>query len=151
MAHYRSFADYSSLVVQFGFVIFFSPVFPLSPMIALINNLLLIRLGAFKMTYTRQRPIATKSGGIGVWEDVLQIMSVLGILTNCLLMYRTSDQLATIFPNLSDMGLAVGLFALEHCMLFFKYWLHTAIPRIPESVMNAMVKEQNRERGTREG
>lgn len=150
MAHYRSFADYSSLAVQFGFVIFFSPVFPLAPMIALINNLFLMRLGAFKMTYTRQRPIAAKSGGIGVWEDVLQIMSVVGILTNCLLMYRTSDQLAIIFPSLSDMGLAVGLFALEHCMLFFKYWLHTAIPRIPESVMNAMVKEQNRERGTRE-
>ena len=35
----------------------------------------LIRLDALKLCYTRQRPIAVKTSGIGVWEDVLQIMS----------------------------------------------------------------------------
>ena len=143
MAHYRSFTDYSSLMVQIGFVIFFSPVFPLAPLIALINNLLLLRLGAFKMTYTRQRPIATKSSGIGVWEDVLQIMSVVAILTNCCLLGLTSSQLRNAFPSLGDIGLAVGLFALEHSILFFKYWLHTAIPRIPKGVQYAIQREQN--------
>ena len=73
------------------------------------------------MCYTRQRPIATKSSGIGVWEDVLQIMSVMAIVTNCCLMGLTSKQLRAILPGLGDISLAVGLFALEHFLLFFKY------------------------------
>jgi anoctamin-8 len=54
-------------------VLFFSGVFPLAPLIALVNNLALIRLGALKLCYTRQRPVAQKASGIGVWEDVLQV------------------------------------------------------------------------------
>lgn len=87
---YRMFGDYTAIIVQLGFVLFFSPVFPLAPLIALLNNLILIRLSAFKICYTRQRPIAVKISGIGVWEDVLQIMSVLGIITNCIIMGLTS-------------------------------------------------------------
>ena len=52
MSTYRSFTDYGTSVVQLGFVVFFSPVFPLAPLIALINNLCLVRLGAFKVRTT---------------------------------------------------------------------------------------------------
>ena len=142
MERYRSFTDYSTSIVQLGFVVFFSPVFPLAPLIALINNLCLIRLNAFKMCYTRQRPIAAKTGGIGVWEDVLQIMSVIAIVTNCCLMGLTSAQLRSLIPNWNDMTLAVGLFLLEHVLLLFKYWLHSAVPRLPLSVHRAQAREQ---------
>jgi len=142
MTQYRPFTDYSTSVVQLGFVVFFSPVFPLAPLIALINNVCLLRLGAFKMCYTRQRPIATKSGGIGVWEDVLQIMSVIAIVTNCCLLGLTSAQLRSLLPRFSDMALAVSLFLLEHGLLLFKYWLHAAVPRMPLSVHRAQAKEQ---------
>ncbi len=103
------------------------------------------------MCYTRQRPIATKTGGIGVWEDVLQIMSVLAIVTNCCLLGLTSQQLRSLLPNASDMGLAIGLFLLEHALLLFKYWLHAVIPRLPLSVHRAQAKEQlQREQSLRE-
>jgi hypothetical protein len=61
------------MVVQVGFVLCFSEVFPLAPLVALLNNLCLLRLNALKICYTRQRPIAQKVGGIGVWEDVVQV------------------------------------------------------------------------------
>jgi len=142
MTQYRPFTDYSTSVVQLGFVVFFSPVFPLAPLIALINNVCLLRLGAFKMCYTRQRPIAAKSGGIGVWEDVLQIMSVIAIVTNCCLLGLTSAQLRSLLPRFSDMAIAVSLFLLEHGLLLFKYWLHAAVPRLPLSVHRAQAKDQ---------
>ena len=90
---YNDFHDYSNIVIQFCFVLFFSEVFPLAPLVALLNNIVLIRLMAYKICYTRQRPIAQKTSGLGVWEDVLQIMSVVGILTNCGVLGYTSKQL----------------------------------------------------------
>ena len=39
-------------------------------------------------------------------------------------------------------GVAILLFAYEHLMLFLKYFLHTSINRIPESVQRD--QERNR-------
>jgi Calcium-activated chloride channel len=72
---YWSIGDYTTLVVQLSLVLSFSMVFPLAPLLALLYNLALIRLDAGKLCYTRKRPIAVKTSGIGVWEDVMQITS----------------------------------------------------------------------------
>lgn len=142
-AKYNNFTDYTNMVIQIGFVLFFSAVFPLCPLIALINNLILIRFNALKICYTRQRPIAQKIGGIGVWEDVLQIMSVGGILTNCALYGFTSNQLKNVVtPTFGKTGMAVLLFAYEHTILLFKYWLHGSIPTVHPSVQRARTRER---------
>ena len=46
---YNDFHDYSNIVIQFCFVLFFSEVFPLAPLVALLNNIVLIRLMAYKV------------------------------------------------------------------------------------------------------
>ena len=105
---YNNFHDYSSIIVQFCFVLFFSSVFPLAPLIALLNNIVLLRVSAYKICYTRQRPIALKSAGLGVWEDVLQVMSVVGILTNCGIMGYTSTVLQThLAPAIGVAGMVI--------------------------------------------
>ena len=140
---YNNFHDYSTIIVQFCFVLFFSSVFPLLPLIALFNNVLLLRVSAYKVCYTRQRPIALKSAGLGVWEDVLQIMSVIGILTNCGIMGYTSTVLQThLIPIIGVAGMVISLFALEHLILFLKYWLSAAIPRIPTSVQRLQARDR---------
>ena len=143
MFQYNNYHDYSSIIVQFCFVLFFACVFPLAPLIALINNTLLLRLSAYKVCYTRQRPIALKSAGLGVWEDVLQVMSVLGILTNCGIMGYTSSVLRTrLTPIIGTAGLVVALFALEHSILLLKYWLSAAVPRVPIGVQRAQARDR---------
>ena len=143
MFQYNNFHDYSSVIVQFCFVLFFSPVFPLAPLIAMINNICLLRLSAYKVCYTRQRPIALKAAGLGVWEDVLQIMSVMGILTNCGIMGYTSTVLQkSVTPFIGIAGMVVALFALEHSILLVKYWLSAAVPRIPLAVLRAQAKDR---------
>ncbi len=74
LSKYDTFNDYTNAVIQIAFLLCFSAVFPLSPLIAMINNIFLIRVNAYKLCYTRQRPVAQKTGSIGVWADVLQIM-----------------------------------------------------------------------------
>ena len=131
---YTTFQDYTNIIAQLGFILFFSAIFPLAPLIALINNTILIRLHACKLCFVTQRPIAQKSSGIGVWEDVLQVMSVVGIVTSCGIIGYTSDTVRRYLSTFGTTGLALVLFGLEHTILLFKYFLHTAIPRIPEAV-----------------
>ena len=130
------------MIIQLGFVLLFAQVFPLAPLIALTNNLIQIRLDAYKICYTRQRPIAQKTSGVGVWEDVIQVMSVIGILTSCGLMGFASKQLTYRLQFLGKAGVVLLLLGFEHAILLFKYCLHTAISRIPPSIARLQVKDR---------
>jgi hypothetical protein len=141
--HYNTFSDYTLLIIQVCFLLTFGSIFPLIPLIALINNLILIRMNAFKICYTRQRPISQKIGGIGVWSDVLQIFSIGGVLTNCALIGFVSQPFRSFFiPLIGETGIALLLFGYEQVLLLFKYWLHTSIPTIPFSVQRALLRER---------
>ena len=53
----------------------FVAAFPLAPLIALLTNLVEIRIDARNMVKTFRRPVAYKSEGIGVWYDILVTMT----------------------------------------------------------------------------
>ena len=53
------------LAVQFGFVTIFVAAFPLAPFFALINNLMEIRLDAYKFVTQLRRPFAARTQDIG--------------------------------------------------------------------------------------
>ena len=139
-----SFPEYIQAIVQFTFVACFSVVLPITPLIVLINHLISMRLDAFKLCKGRRRPLAEKTGGIGVWEHLLHIVAVISVLTNCWLMGFTSSQ--SIWLRESKVVGDLGTFAIvagwEHVMLLIKYILSTATSTLPKSVRDAMKKEQ---------
>ena len=53
------------LVIQFGFITIFVAAFPLGPLFALLNNLVEIRLDAYKFITTYRRPRAARAEDIG--------------------------------------------------------------------------------------
>ena len=61
------FAEYLEMVIQYGFVTIFVAAFPLAPLLALVNNLLEMRLDSFKFVAQLRRPIGFKSKDIGIW------------------------------------------------------------------------------------
>jgi Calcium-activated chloride channel len=138
-----SFPEYIQAVVQFAFVTCFSVVLPITPMICLMNHLISMRLDAYKLCKTRKRPLAQTTGGIGVWEHVLHIVSVIAILTNCWLMGFTNAQIYSIVDNvggdLAQFGIIVGW---EHVMLLIKYVMQTSASKLPKSVRDKITKEQ---------
>lgn len=71
-----------SPVIQFGFVTLFVASFPLAPLLALMHNIIAIRVDAWKLTTQYRRPVAAKAHSIGVWEDILQGIAVLSVATN---------------------------------------------------------------------
>jgi Calcium-activated chloride channel len=55
-----------------------------------------------QLVLTRRRPIARKISGIGVWDNVLEIMTVIAVVTNCALVGRTSSVIWTAVPPVTD-------------------------------------------------
>jgi hypothetical protein len=68
---YQAIEDYTSSVIQLSYVLLFGAVFPLAPLIVLLNSVVFMRVNAAKLLLTRKRPIAQKIGGLGVRNSVL--------------------------------------------------------------------------------
>ncbi|KAI1793434.1 calcium-activated chloride channel-domain-containing protein [Ganoderma leucocontextum] len=84
---YDLFADYSEMVTQFGYVSLWSAIWPLAPVMSLLNNWLELRSDAFKIAVHVRRPIPTRTDTIGPWLDTLQFLTWLSALTNSALVY----------------------------------------------------------------
>ena len=59
-------------VIQYGFVTIFVAAFPLAPLFALLNNVIEIRLDAYKFVTQWRRPLAARAEDIGKGMDFLQ-------------------------------------------------------------------------------
>lgn len=69
-------------VIQFGFITLFVASFPLAPLMALINNIIEVRVDAWKLTTQFRRPVAAKAHSIGAWQEILNGMAILSVVTN---------------------------------------------------------------------
>ncbi|XP_072016896.1 anoctamin-4-like [Amphiura filiformis] len=85
------FSEYLEMAVQFGFTTIFVAAFPLAPFFALINNLMEIRLDAFKYVTQLRRPYAARAQDIGAWYAILVSVGNLAVLTNACVIAFTSE------------------------------------------------------------
>lgn len=137
-----SFPEYIQAVILFAYVTCFSVMLPITPLICFINYLLDMRCDAYKLCRGRRRPLAHKTGGIGVWEHVLHIVTVIGVLTNCTLMGFTHAKFYAISGSDEILGLFAIVVGWEHVMLLIKYVMQASISPFPKSVQDEMKKEQ---------
>ncbi|KAM4617455.1 anoctamin-5 isoform 2-T2 [Discoglossus pictus] len=87
------FYEYLEMVIQFGFITLFVASFPLAPLLALLNNILEIRVDSWKLTTQFRRPVAAKAHSIGVWQEILNGMAILSVVTNAFIVAFTSDMI----------------------------------------------------------
>ncbi|XP_030645876.1 anoctamin-5 [Chanos chanos] len=87
------FYEYLEMVIQFGFITLFVASFPLAPLLALFNNILEIRVDAWKLTSQFRRPVASKAHSIGAWEEILNMVAILSVVTNAFIVAFTSDMI----------------------------------------------------------
>uniref|UniRef100_A0A3Q3KUL5 Anoctamin n=1 Tax=Mastacembelus armatus TaxID=205130 RepID=A0A3Q3KUL5_9TELE len=85
------FKEFLEMVIQFSFTTIFVAAFPLAPLLALINNVIEIRLDAIKMVTLERRLVPKKTNDIGVWIDVLEAIGVLAVIANGLVIGVSSD------------------------------------------------------------
>lgn len=88
---YSLFEEFLEMAIQYSFTTIFVAAFPLAPLLALLNNLLEIRLDARKMILHLKRPIPRKAKDIGIWFEILEVIGVLAVIGNGLVISFTSD------------------------------------------------------------
>lgn len=124
---YKStFDDYLEMLIQFGHVVLFFPIFPAAATCALINNLIEIRSDAFKLCVAHQRPFAgPQICDIREWLQALNILVYLSIPINCLLLVKTKVLESFLYElfgwtNDGTKVILAGVF-LEHLMIALKF------------------------------
>ncbi|XP_077144146.1 anoctamin-3 isoform X3 [Ranitomeya variabilis] len=83
--------EYLEMVIQFGFTTIFVAAFPLAPLLALLNNIIEIRLDAYKFVTQWRRPMPARATDIGIWYGILEGIGVLAVITNAFVIAITSD------------------------------------------------------------
>ena len=120
---------YSESFLQLGYIVLFSPVFPLAAFFSLLCNLLEIKSTMNSFAYNSKRSIAISATGIGTWNNVLSFLALFSIPVNCGIIFYTSKSLPK-FLSIEDAKeykslyymLGFGIF-LEHCIIFLKMFI----------------------------
>lgn len=67
------FSDYLEMIIQYGFLTMFAAAFPLAAVFALLNNVLEIRIDAYKSITEYRRPIPQNAHNIEPWYTILEV------------------------------------------------------------------------------
>ncbi|KAJ3228168.1 Anoctamin-7 [Clydaea vesicula] len=116
--------DFSTKIIQFGFLTLFSAAFPLAPFFALISNIFEIRLDTFKLLTQVQRPFALRQKDIGLckWFDT---------------------KVNTYFDPNYVTGAAMSESTSSKVLAFkFAFWvINVLVPDCPEAIRNYIKHE----------
>jgi len=109
--------DLREMCMQFGYLTMFSPIWPITAVSFIINNLVEIRGDAAKICMEMQRPIPHRADSIGPWLHNLSFLTWLGSISSAALIYMFSntEETAGLPPqNLTMYGLLLSVFFSEH-------------------------------------
>uniref|UniRef100_A0A8C7YDR6 Anoctamin n=1 Tax=Oryzias sinensis TaxID=183150 RepID=A0A8C7YDR6_9TELE len=110
------FNEFLEMVIQFSFTTIFVAAFPLAPLLALINNIIEIRLDAIKMVTLERRIVPKKTNDIGVWINILEVIGVLAVIANGLVIGISSDFIPRLVYHYYYGPCANGNGTITHCM-----------------------------------
>ena len=89
----NTFDEFNSMAVQYGYLALFAPAYPLAPLLALINNVVEIRLDAEKLCTVTRRPRVRQAEDIGFWFTVLNVLGFFAVITNATMLVFVGSQL----------------------------------------------------------
>lgn len=104
----------------------FVVAFPLTPLLALINNCIEVHVDAAKLCYDRKKPPPQGGDSIGMWAYFIGVLSKISVVTNTLLICFTSA-----FSSRRGWGLGTQWLCFvvaEHVMLVVKSIVEDMVP-----------------------
>uniref|UniRef100_A0A0K0G4Y5 Anoctamin n=1 Tax=Strongyloides venezuelensis TaxID=75913 RepID=A0A0K0G4Y5_STRVS len=146
-AYERPLDDYLEMFIQFGYVLLFSPAFSLAAFCALINNFFEIRVDAFKLCNTVQRPFGRNVKNIGAWQKLMEYLGIAGVIINCALIGQ-SCLMQRLFPDLSASNQILLVVIMEHIFLGARALMDLLIPDTPNWVRLEISKMEHQKKET---
>ena len=143
---------YLELVVQFGYIVLFSEVFPLAAFLSLLSNGIQIRSQIHNLKYVR-RFGAEVSNGIGSWMTCLQTLSQISIYLNCATVFFTSqvyyklfvegdDEISAITVGWDSTKFLLMVVIVEHTLLILKILIEQSVEDTPYFVVRGLRERQ---------
>ena len=126
-AYEGTFDDYAEIVLQMGLVCMFSLGWYFVPSLAIVEILLQMRVDAYNLTCTSQRPTPTPAETVGSWGLLMDAMSLLAVFTNAGIVCYTTKSLKTYSSNEK----LLFFFVFEQLLLLAKMITHVLIPDCP--------------------
>ena len=88
---YEAFDDYLEVVTNFGYLTLFAPALNMSPLVFYIFHYIEMKNDGYKICNFYSRPIPYKTGGLGPWNFIMNIMSIFCVISNIVLFAFSSD------------------------------------------------------------
>ncbi|KAH7079673.1 calcium-activated chloride channel-domain-containing protein [Paraphoma chrysanthemicola] len=124
--------DIAEMVIQFGYLALFSPVWPLVPIGFFINNWFELRSDFLKICVEHQRPAPTRSDGIGPWVASLECLTWLGSISSAAIVHLFGSQrfLGDYLGLSTWASLPITILVSEHIFMGFRAGVRFALSRI---------------------
>eukprot|EP00928_Gymnodinium_smaydae_P080099 TRINITY_DN63883_c0_g1_i1.p1 TRINITY_DN63883_c0_g1~~TRINITY_DN63883_c0_g1_i1.p1 ORF type:complete len:763 (-),score=163.82 TRINITY_DN63883_c0_g1_i1:131-2419(-) len=136
-AHPGDTDDYMELVLSLGFIMMFSVVMPMMAPLALVCNVIEIRLIAYRTSYVNKRPYPRGQEGIGSWSTIIECICSVAVMVNVALAVFTMHPIRDYSMSSK---LAIFLVA-EHSMLLLQRLVGAVIPA--KSATQVVIEEKN--------
>jgi hypothetical protein len=96
--------EYSTKIIQLGYVLLFSAPFPLAPVLGWVNNVIEMRLDLWKFLHFYQRPFVAGAKSIGAWGNIMELLVYLSAFTNAIVIGFQSHGLHNLFFSKVEMA-----------------------------------------------
>ncbi|XP_067091624.1 anoctamin-10 [Osmerus mordax] len=127
------FSEYIELLVQFGYLSLFSCVYPLTPVLLLLNNVTEIRGDAYKICKLFRKPFCAPVASMGVWQTAFEILSFVSVMSNCwLLLLSPRIREFCLEEGISGRNIMLVAILVEHILILIKMVLAFMIPDEPD-------------------
>lgn len=125
-------SDISQMVLQYGYLALFSPVWPLVPIGFLINNWIELRSDFLKICIEHQRPASLRTDGIGLWVQNMEFLTWLGSISTAAIVHLFGvDVLSLVSPkSIGWWTLPVTIVVSEHLSLAVRYVVQSVLRNI---------------------
>ncbi|CAG8463169.1 14408_t:CDS:2 [Ambispora leptoticha] len=139
---YDIYEDYAEMITQYGYVSLFSVVWPLTPVLALLNNWVELRSDAIKICVHTRRPVPSRADSIGPWLDNLALITWLSSITNPTFVYLYHPN-STAFTSPSAVLVTVALIWFsEHILSVLQLIIRQCLSAFPSWADELILKEE---------
>jgi hypothetical protein len=135
-----TFADFDEMVIQFGYVTLFVVAFPITPLLALLANILETRVDASKLCKLVRRPEPRGAANMGTWFDILGFVSFVAVATNVAIICFETPQFDEWFP--SEQSQVFAFLIAEHAILLLKFAVAYFVPDEPAEVSTHLLRQE---------
>lgn len=139
------FDNFSDLSIEFGYLSFFSPAFPLACLLAFFANLIDLRSDSIAITRGTRRVDWKHAEDIGSWYQVLSTISFIAVITNACILGFVSTQMSSkgtveeenIENRFRSYTIWIGVIGFEHAVVVLKIIVSVVMPDQPRWIDSA--------------